>query len=159
MTFPPGNLWDCSGSLDIRGNRKWRWTRKGGNCSPVCWTGTGLVGLQAEYKKKDKMLDWPPAHGNVLGPSTQRQAQKLILGPSANAKVPGLLLASFTGHNTLRRHHYLVGLMGSPLCRRCGTEEKTSAHVLSVCVKLWLHSHTLIWGSLFWTLRMLEVQF
>jgi hypothetical protein len=56
------------------------------------------------------------------GPSTQRQAQKLILGPSATAKglgyCPELLLASFTRHKTLRRHLYLVGLMDSPLCRK-----------------------------------------
>ena len=82
------------------------------------------------------------------GPSTQRQAQKLILGPSATAKVPGLLLASFTGHNTLRRHLHLVGLMASPLCRRCGTEEETSAHVLNTCEALVTPRHTYL-GSLF----------
>jgi hypothetical protein len=40
--------------------------------------------------------------------------------------VTGLL----TGRNTLRRHLYLLGLLDSPLCRRCGTEEETSAHIL-----------------------------
>jgi hypothetical protein len=40
--------------------------------------------------------------------------------------VTGLL----TGHNTLKRHIYIMGRMGIPLCRRCGEEEKTSANVL-----------------------------
>jgi hypothetical protein len=44
-----------------------------------------------------------------------------------------------TGHNTLRRHLHLVRLSGSPLCRRCGAEDKTSAHILCECETLALH--------------------
>jgi hypothetical protein len=79
-----------------------------------------------------------------LGDS-QRQAQELILGPCLGAKtrflsfnrtqsraVTGLL----TGHNTLRRHLHLIGLSDSPLCKRCGAEEETSAHILSECEAL-----------------------
>jgi len=40
--------------------------------------------------------------------------------------VTGLL----TGHNTLRRHLYLPGLLDSPLCRGRGVKEETSAHIL-----------------------------
>jgi len=36
-------------------------------------------------------------------------------------------------HNTMRRHLYLMGLNNIPLCRRCGAEKETSAHVLSEC--------------------------
>jgi len=43
--------------------------------------------------------------------------------------ITGLL----TGHNTLRRHLHLLGLMDSPLCRRCEAEEETSAHILCEC--------------------------
>jgi len=46
--------------------------------------------------------------------------------------VTGLL----TGHNTLRRHLHLLGLLGSPLCRRCGAEDETSAHILCECEAL-----------------------
>ena len=73
------------------------------------------------------------------GCSTDRQARELISGPSPAAKtrllsfdriqsrvVTGLL----TGHNTLRRHLHLMGLTNSPLCRRCGAEDETSAHIL-----------------------------
>jgi len=38
-----------------------------------------------------------------------------------------------TGHNTLRRHLHLLGLLDSPLCRRCGVKEKTSAHIPCEC--------------------------
>jgi len=46
--------------------------------------------------------------------------------------VTGLL----TGHNTLRRHLYLLGLLDSPLCRKCGVREETSAHILCECEAL-----------------------
>jgi len=46
--------------------------------------------------------------------------------------VTGLL----TGHNTLRRHLYLLGLLDSPLCRKCGAKEETSAHILCECEAL-----------------------
>jgi len=35
-----------------------------------------------------------------------------------------------TGHNILRWHLYLLVLQDSPLCRKCGVMEKTSAHIL-----------------------------
>ena len=76
---------------------------------------------------------------------TQRQARELISGPCLGAKarflsfnrtqsraVTGLL----TGHNTLRRHLHLMELSDSPLCRRCGAEDETSAHILCECEAL-----------------------
>ena len=70
---------------------------------------------------------------------TQRQAQELISGPSLGTRakfltfnrtqsrvVTGLL----TGHNTLRRHLYLLGLLDSPLCRRCGVTGNLGPHSL-----------------------------
>ena len=55
--------------------------------------------------------------------------------PGQSMAVTGLL----TGHNTLRRHLHLLGLSDSPLCRRCGAEEETSAHILCECEALALH--------------------
>jgi len=46
--------------------------------------------------------------------------------------VTGLL----TGHNTLRRHLYLLGLLDSPLCRKYRVGEETSAHILCECEAL-----------------------
>jgi hypothetical protein len=76
---------------------------------------------------------------------TLRQAGELISGPRTAAKttlmsfnraqsrvVTGLL----TGHNTLRRNLHVMGLMDSPLCRKCGAGEETSAHVLCECEAL-----------------------
>jgi len=41
----------------------------------------------------------------------------------------GLLSGLLTGHN-LRRHLHLMELINSPLCRRRGTEEDASTHVI-----------------------------
>ena len=51
-----------------------------------------------------------------------------IQRPQSRAVI-GLL----TGHNALRRHLYLLGLQDSPLCRKCGVMEETSAHILCEC--------------------------
>jgi hypothetical protein len=74
-----------------------------------------------------------------------RQARELISGTCLGAKarflsfnktqsraVTGLL----TGQNTLRRHLHLTGMSDSPLCRRCGAEGETSAHILCECEAL-----------------------
>ena len=77
--------------------------------------------------------------------STQGQARKMMSGPIPTAKtrllsfnriqsrvVTGLL----NGNNTLIRHLYIMGLIDSPICRRCGAEEETAAHVLCKCEAL-----------------------
>ena len=77
--------------------------------------------------------------------STQRQTRELISGPCLGTKtrflsfnrtqsraVTGLL----TGHNTLSRDLHLMRLSDSPLCRRCGAEDETSAHILCECEAL-----------------------
>jgi hypothetical protein len=89
---------------------------------------------------------------------TQRQAWELILGPCLGTKarflsfnrtqsraVTGLL----TGHNTLRRHLHLLGLSDSPLCRRCGAEGETSAHILCEC-EVCHHTDMHIWAPINW---------
>ena len=57
--------------------------------------------------------------GQVSLGSTQRQAGKLTLGPSPNAKITLLssnrtqsrvVIGLLTGHNTLRRHLHLIRL-------------------------------------------------
>jgi len=88
---------------------------------------------------------------------TQRQAPEFISGPSLGTRakfftfnriqsrvVTGLL----TGHNTLRRHIYLLGLLGSPLCRKCGVREETLAHILCECEALASLRHVYL-GSFF----------
>ena len=71
--------------------------------------------------------------------NTQKQAREFIPGPSLGTRarfltfnrtqarvVTGLL----TGHNTLRRHLHLLGLLDSLLCRKCGKKEETLAHIM-----------------------------
>jgi len=69
---------------------------------------------------------------------THRQARELISGPCLGVKARLLSLnriqsrtatGLLTGHNTLRRHFRLPALSDSPLCRRCGAEDETSAHI------------------------------
>jgi hypothetical protein len=84
------------------------------------------------------------AKWQVLG-DNQRQARELISGPSLGTKAKFLtfnwtqsrvMTGLLTGHNTLRRHLHLLGLLDSPLCRRCGVRQETSAHILCECEAL-----------------------
>ena len=89
--------------------------------------------------------------------STQRQAQELVLGPdlamgarllSFNRTQTRVVTALLTGHNTLRRHLHIMGLYNDPMCRKCGTEEETSVHILCECEALASPRHAYL-GSFF----------
>jgi len=76
---------------------------------------------------------------------TRRQARELISGPSLGAKTKFMsvnrtqsraVIGLLTGHNTLRRHLCLLGLLDSPLCGKCGVMEETSTHILCECEAL-----------------------
>jgi hypothetical protein len=60
-----------------------------------------------------------------------------------NLKQSRVVSGLLTGQYTLRRHLYIMGLVGSPLIRRCGAKEKTS---FSFSVKLYRHSDILTWA-------------
>ena len=69
------------------------------------------------------------------------------------------VIGLLTGHNTLRRHLHVMGLSNNPICRKCGTEEETSVHILGKCEILASLRHRYL-GSFFLDLedvRMLEV--
>ena len=87
----------------------------------------------------------------------QRQAQELISGPCLGTKATFLsfnrtqsraVTSLLTGYNTLRRHLHLMGLSDSPLYRRCGAEDETSAHIMCECKVLASLRHVYL-GS-FW---------
>ena len=44
-----------------------------------------------------------------------------------------VVIGLLTGHNTLRRHLYIMQLSNTSTCRKCGSKEETSAHVLYEC--------------------------
>ena len=58
-----------------------------------------------------------------------------------------VVIGLFAGRNTLR-HPHLMGLTNSPLCRRHGTEDETSAHTLCECEALASLRHVYL-GSFF----------
>jgi len=71
--------------------------------------------------------------------STQRQALVLVSGPNLATRARLLsfnrtqsrdVIGLLTGHNTLRKHLYIMELNNNPTCRKCGTEEETSFHIL-----------------------------
>jgi hypothetical protein len=59
-----------------------------------------------------------------------------------------LIAGLLTGHDILRRHLYIMAFMDNPMCRRCGADERTSAHVLYECEVLVMIRHTYL-GSFF----------
>jgi len=107
-----------------------------------------------------KMKGWIEIQHPVLwrGPcDTQRQARELIFGPvlatgarllSFNRTQSMVVIDLLTGYNTLRRHVHVMGLSNNPTCRKCDTEEETSAHILGECEALASLRHRCL-GSFF----------
>ena len=60
------------------------------------------------------------------------KARFLSINRTQSRAVTGLLIR----HNAPKRHLHLMGLSDSPLCRRCGAEDETSAHILCECEAL-----------------------
>ena len=103
------------------------------------------------WMEKQHLVLW---HGLC---STQRQARELISGPDLATRARLLsfkrtqsrvVIGLLTGHNTLRRHLYIMGLSNNPICRKCGTEEETLVHILCECDALASLIHTYL-GSFF----------
>jgi hypothetical protein len=82
--------------------------------------------------------DWRNWYSDILmyiKPATiiyVTKARLLSFNRMQSRVVTGLL----TGHNTLRKHLHLMGLIDSPLCRKRGAENETSAHILCRCEAL-----------------------
>jgi predicted Zn-ribbon and HTH transcriptional regulator len=64
--------------------------------------------------------------------SLAKKAKLLSFNRAQSRVVPGLL----TIHKTLRKHLYVMGLSNNPTCRKCGTEEEISVHILCECEAL-----------------------
>jgi hypothetical protein len=83
--------------------------------------------------------------------STQRQAWELTSGPDLatrarllffNRTQSRVVIGLLTGHNTLRRHLYIMGLSNNLTCRKCGTGRKPQNHILCECEALASLRHT-----------------
>ena len=59
-----------------------------------------------------------------------------------------LVTGFLNGYDTLRRHPYIMGLINSPLCKKCGAEDENSAHILFECEDLATRGRTYL-GSFF----------
>jgi hypothetical protein len=123
-----------------------------------------LVQAQVGVSRQNirKMKCWEKQHLILWrGPcSTQRQDWELISGPdlatrarllSFNRTQSRVVIGLLIGHNTLRRHLYIMGMSNNPTCRKCGTEEETSVHILCECEAL----ASLSWVPSFWTWSIL----
>ena len=80
----------------------------------------------------------------ISGPDLSTGARLLSFSGTQFRVVTGLL----TGNSTLRRHLYVMELSNNPICRKCGTEEETSVHVLCECEALASLRHSYL-GSFF----------
>jgi hypothetical protein len=140
--------------------RQWngRRTREKRLCHWVCRTGAGLgVSRQDLRNKTGRWLgNQHRRRWQDLG-NSQRRARELISGPSKDTRVRFLsfnrvqsrvVTVLLTRHNTLHRHLHLMRLTDNPLCRKCGAEDETSAHILCRCEVLVPLRHAYL-GSLF----------
>ena len=124
----------------------------------ACWTWAFLVVSRQNIRRKIKR--WMENQHLVLrrGPcSTQRQVRELISGPnlatrawllSFNRTQSRVVMGLPTGHNTLRRYLYVMGLTNKATCGKCGIEEESSVHILRECGALASLRHTYL-GSFF----------
>ena len=168
MTSLPDMWWDFLGPWTCRSTRQCnrRWARNGWLCSGIFGPEPALGVSRRDIQKRLSrwLIKRHCASWSDFG-NTPRQARELISEPSLGAKakflsfnrtqsraVTGLL----TGHNTLRRHLHLLGLLDTPLCRGCGVKEETSAHILCDCETLTSLRHKHL-GSFFWSRRLLRV--
>ena len=107
-------------------------SRSWGSLGEFC-ERSSATGWLANTELNGKVLEIPK---DRLGSSSQDlvwvTARFLTFNRNQARAVTGLL----TGHNTLRRHLHLLGLLDSPLCRKCGKKEETSAHILCECEAL-----------------------
>jgi hypothetical protein len=156
MISLPGILWGYTGSLDMLGYEEMK--------SPTSLQEMvlfkGLLDLSLSRQNiRRKIKHWMENQHLVLwhGPcNTQRQARELISGPNLATRARLLpfnrthsrVIDLLTGKNTLRRHLYVMGLSNNPTCRKCGTEEENSVHILYECEALASLRHTHL-GSFF----------
>jgi len=71
---------------------------------------------------------------------------------SFNRTQTRVVIGLLTGHNTLSRHLHIMGLYNDLMCRKCGTEEETSVHILYECEALASLRHAHL-GSFFLDLK------
>nr|CAI5847363.1 unnamed protein product [Callosobruchus analis] len=64
---------------------------------------------------------------------------RTILSLSLDRSNLRMLVGLLTGHNTFRRHLFVMRVVDDPTCTWCGEEEESSAHILCRCETLGYH--------------------
>jgi len=143
MVSLPYTLWGYTGHAGVRGIEIADKLARDGSVQRLVGPEP-FLGVSRQNIRR-KMKCWMENQHLVLWRvpcSIQRQAQQLISGPnlairarllSFNRTQSMAVIGLLTGRNTLRRHLYIMGLINSPTCRKCGTEEETSVHILFEC--------------------------
>ena len=119
-----------------------------GNIAPRPRLNSKLGGSESRsgrFKQETNILLLPGFHKRLFG-YTERSRFTVGLQPgwslsltiktrvlSLNKTQSGVVFGLCIGHYNLRRYFYWMRLTNSPIYRRCGAEEETSAHVLCKC--------------------------
>jgi hypothetical protein len=134
------------GHAEVRGNEMADWLAEDGSVQKSVRIEPSLGVFIQNIKKKIKC--WVDNQHLEMwrGPSsTQRQSRKLILGPTLTTKARLLtfnrtqsrvVIGLLTGHTTLRRYLYLIGLNNNPHVGGVVQRKKLQS-TFCVSVKLW----------------------
>ena len=151
-------LYWVPGHAGVRGNEIANELARGGSAMGFLGPKPAMGISRQDIQKKPSLwlVNQHWASWRALG-DAQRQARELISGPILGTKAKLLsfnrtqsraVIGLLTGLNTLRRHLHLLGLLDSPLCRKCGVKEETSAHIICECEVLASLRHVYL-GSFF----------
>jgi len=144
-------LYWVPGHAGVRGNEIADELARGGSALGFLGPKPALGVSRCDIRKRLSrwLINQQWASWRDLG-NTPRQARELISAPcpgtrikllSFNRNQSRVVTGLLTGHNTLRRHLCLLGLLDNPLCRKCGVKEETSAHILCECEALAVLRH------------------
>jgi hypothetical protein len=126
-------LYWVSGHARVRGNEIADKLERGGSIQkftgPEPSQGVSRQNIKNKIKSwvgNQHLVMWCGARELISGPSLATKALLLSFNTTQSRVVTGIL----TGHNTPRRHLYVMRLSNNPTCSKCGTEEETSVHIL-----------------------------
>jgi predicted Zn-ribbon and HTH transcriptional regulator len=155
---PVVGLYWVPGHAGVRGNEIAVGLARNGSALRLLGPEPALGVSRCDIRKRLKcwLISQHWASWHDLG-NTLRQARELISDPcpgtrikllSFNRNQSRVVTGLLTRHKTLRRHLYLLGLLDSPMCRKCGVKEETLAHILRECEALATLRHRYL-GSFF----------
>jgi len=64
----------------------------------------------------------------------KEKSREILFSERKTLKV---IVEMITGHCRLRKHLHTLGIVSEPDCRKCGMEEETAHHIVSIRVRLY----------------------